>query len=152
MLLKIGRICFTFLQCAFLNVSSNRLPERMQSRIGCICSTFLRCEFSCVLFFNVFPQLFSKNVQLMPAFYFFLFSFFPAFFRLLLNCQTLRVKVSLFSSNYFNCLTSILFRNSYKFDSVWNNCLGTAHIGNGTHGRLQHWFKECKCKNPEENN
>ena len=37
---------FTFLLCAFSNVSSNRLPERMQSHIGCICLTFLRCGFS----------------------------------------------------------------------------------------------------------
>ena len=36
---------FTFLHCAFLNVSSNCLPERMKSHIGCICLTFLRCVF-----------------------------------------------------------------------------------------------------------
>ena len=37
---------FTFLHCAFLNVSSNCLPERMKSHIGCICLTFLHCVFS----------------------------------------------------------------------------------------------------------
>ena len=36
---------FTFLHCAFLNVSSNCLPERMKSHIGCICLTFLRYVF-----------------------------------------------------------------------------------------------------------
>ena len=38
-----GYICFTFLHCAFLNVSLNGLHENMQSRIGCICLTFLHC-------------------------------------------------------------------------------------------------------------
>ena len=42
----IGCICSTFLHCAFLNVSSNRLHQKMQSHIGCICLTFLHCVFS----------------------------------------------------------------------------------------------------------
>ena len=37
---------FSFLQCGFSNVSSNRLSERMHSCIGCTCSVFLRCVFS----------------------------------------------------------------------------------------------------------
>ena len=42
---NIGCICLTFLRCAFSNVSSNCLLVRMQSKIGCISFTFLRCEF-----------------------------------------------------------------------------------------------------------
>ena len=42
----IGYICLAFLHCAFSNVSSNGLPEKMQSHTGCICSTFLHCAFS----------------------------------------------------------------------------------------------------------
>ena len=42
----IGCICLTFPQCAFLNVSSNRLPGRMHNHIGCIFRTFLHCVFS----------------------------------------------------------------------------------------------------------
>ena len=42
----IGCICLTFLHCAFSNVSSNRLHQRMHSHIGCICLTFLQCAFS----------------------------------------------------------------------------------------------------------
>ena len=44
----IGCICLTFLQCAFLNVSSNCLSDKMQSYIGCICLTFLPCSFLAV--------------------------------------------------------------------------------------------------------
>merc|ERR1712213_197341 len=43
---RIGCIYLTFLQCAFSNVSSYRLPEKMHSRIGCIYLTFLHCAFS----------------------------------------------------------------------------------------------------------
>ena len=42
----IGCICSTFLHRAFSNVASNGLPEKMHSRIGCICLTFLHCVFS----------------------------------------------------------------------------------------------------------
>ena len=42
----IGYICLTFPHCVFSNVSSNCLPERMQSRIGCIWLTFPHCAFS----------------------------------------------------------------------------------------------------------
>ena len=41
-----GCICLTFLHCVLLNVSSNHLPERMQSHTGYICLTFLHCAFS----------------------------------------------------------------------------------------------------------
>ena len=41
-----GCICSTFLHCAFSNVSSKRLHKMMQSHIGCICLTFLHCAFS----------------------------------------------------------------------------------------------------------
>ena len=41
-------ICFTHLQCAFLNVSSNGMPEKRQSHNGCICLAFLHCVFSSV--------------------------------------------------------------------------------------------------------
>ena len=37
---------FTFLHCAFSNVSSNRMPEKRHSRIGCICLTFPHCSLS----------------------------------------------------------------------------------------------------------
>ena len=42
----IGCICLTFLHCAFSNVSSNCLPDRMHSHIGCICLT-LQLHYSC---------------------------------------------------------------------------------------------------------
>ena len=42
----IGCICLTFLHCVFSNVSSNRLPEWMQSHTGCICLAFLQCGLS----------------------------------------------------------------------------------------------------------
>ena len=45
---NIGCICLTFLHCAFSNVFSNGLPERMWSHIGCICMPFLHCASSCV--------------------------------------------------------------------------------------------------------
>ena len=54
----IGCICLTFLHCAFSNVSSNCLPERMQSHIGCICSTFPHCEFS-----NVSSKYLRQRMQ-----------------------------------------------------------------------------------------
>ena len=41
--------CLIFLQCAFSNVSSTRLPEIMHNHTGCICLTFLHCVFQCVL-------------------------------------------------------------------------------------------------------
>ena len=41
-----GCICLTFLQCAFSNVSSNYLREKMHNHTGCICLTFLHCAFS----------------------------------------------------------------------------------------------------------
>ena len=47
-----------FLHCAFSNVSSNRLPEKMHSHIGCICLTFLHCVFS-----NVFSKLLHRRMQ-----------------------------------------------------------------------------------------
>ena len=39
----IGCIYLTFLHCVFANVSSNRLHERMHSHIGCTCLTYLHC-------------------------------------------------------------------------------------------------------------
>ena len=42
----IGCICWTFLHCVFLKVSSNHLPEKMHSYTGCICWSFLHCVFS----------------------------------------------------------------------------------------------------------
>ena len=41
-----GCTCAAFLHCAFSNVPSNGLPERMYSHIGCICLIFLHCVFS----------------------------------------------------------------------------------------------------------
>ena len=41
-----GCICLTFLHCAFSNVSSKRLAERMHNHTGCICLIFLHCAFS----------------------------------------------------------------------------------------------------------
>ena len=41
-------LLFSYVQighCAFSNVSSNRLPERMQNHTGCICLTFFHCVF-----------------------------------------------------------------------------------------------------------
>ena len=43
---KMACTCITFLHCAFSNVSSNGLLERMHSHIGCICLFFPRCAFS----------------------------------------------------------------------------------------------------------
>ena len=40
---------FTFLHCAFSNVSSNCLPLRMQSHIGCICFVFSTVHFQMYL-------------------------------------------------------------------------------------------------------
>ena len=40
-----GCICLVFLHCAFSNVSSNRLPEKMHSRIGCIHMTYISVRF-----------------------------------------------------------------------------------------------------------
>ena len=42
----IGCTYLTFLHCAFSNVSSNCLNERMQKYTGCICLIFLHCAFS----------------------------------------------------------------------------------------------------------
>ena len=42
----IGCICLAFLHCAFSNVSSNGLHERMHSHIGSIYLAFLHCAFS----------------------------------------------------------------------------------------------------------
>ena len=39
----IGRNCLTFLHCAFLNVSSNCLPEKRHSHTDYICLAFLHC-------------------------------------------------------------------------------------------------------------
>ena len=44
--LSMCHFIFAFLHSVFLNVSSNRLYEKMQSHIGCICFAFLHCEFS----------------------------------------------------------------------------------------------------------
>ena len=54
----IGCICSTFLHCAFSNVSSNNLPERMRIHTGCICLTFLHCVFS-----NVFSKCLPEKRQ-----------------------------------------------------------------------------------------
>ena len=48
-------ICLAFLHCAFSNVSSDRLPEKMHSHIGCI---FLHCVFS-----NVFSKRLHERMQ-----------------------------------------------------------------------------------------
>ena len=54
----IGCIWMTFLLCAFSNVLSNCLPERMQSHIGCISLAFLHCAFS-----NVSSDCLSERMQ-----------------------------------------------------------------------------------------
>ena len=56
----IGCICLAFLHCAFLNVSSNGLPERMQSHTGCICLSFHDCAFSNISLKNLTP---SKRIH-----------------------------------------------------------------------------------------
>ena len=43
---RIGCICRIFFQSGFLNVSSKFLPEQLHSCIGYICVIFLRSEFS----------------------------------------------------------------------------------------------------------
>ena len=55
---RIGCICLTFLHCAFLNVSSNCLPEQRHSHTGYICLAFLHC-----VFLNVFSNCLSENRQ-----------------------------------------------------------------------------------------
>ena len=42
----LGCICLIFLHCAFSNVFSNCLNQRMHNHTGCICATFLRCVIS----------------------------------------------------------------------------------------------------------
>ena len=54
----IGCICLTFLHCAFLNVSSNCLPEKRHSHTDYICLAFLHCVFS-----NVSSNCLLKNRQ-----------------------------------------------------------------------------------------
>ena len=54
----IGCICFTFLQCAFSNVSSNGLPEIIHGYIGCACLIFLHCGFT-----NVSPNCLFERIH-----------------------------------------------------------------------------------------
>ena len=63
----IACISLAFLHCEFSNVSSNCLPERMQSPIDCICMTFLH-----KIVFCVFSALGSERVSLhwLHLFYF----------------------------------------------------------------------------------
>ena len=44
----IGCFFFIILYCAFSNVSSNRLPKKMQSYTACICWNFPHCVFAYV--------------------------------------------------------------------------------------------------------
>ena len=41
-----GCICLAFPHCVYSNASSNRLPENRHCHIGCICLPFLHCAFS----------------------------------------------------------------------------------------------------------
>ena len=50
-------ILFTFQHCVFSNVSSNCLPERMQTHTGNICLPFLHCVFSNGLSKHVHKQI-----------------------------------------------------------------------------------------------
>ena len=50
-----------FLHCAFSCVSSNGLPERMQSHIGYICLTFPHCACSCVSS-NCLPERMQSHI------------------------------------------------------------------------------------------
>ena len=50
-----------FLHCAFSCVSSNGLPERMQSHIGYICLTFPHCACSCVSS-NCLPKRMQSHI------------------------------------------------------------------------------------------
>ena len=63
----IACISLAFLHCEFSNVSSNCLPQRMQSPIDCICMTFLH-----KIVFCVFSALGSEQVSLhwLHLFYF----------------------------------------------------------------------------------
>ena len=53
----IGCICVTFLHCAFSNVSSNCLLEKMPCRTGCICLIFLHDAFSNVFICSKFSTV-----------------------------------------------------------------------------------------------
>ena len=55
----IGCICLSFLHCVLSNVSSNRLPEQMQSHIGCTCLAFLHCVLS-----NVSSSCLPERMQI----------------------------------------------------------------------------------------
>ena len=51
-------ICFTFLHCVFLNVSSKNLCGRLRSHIECTCLIFLYCVFS-----NVASNCLPESMQ-----------------------------------------------------------------------------------------
>ena len=71
-------ICLAFLHCVFSSVSSNCLPERMQSHIGCICLAFPHCMFAkrelvqlvqlgfCLLFGSMCWSRTKNNVSVLP--------------------------------------------------------------------------------------
>ena len=67
-------IYFTFLHCAFSKVSSNRLPESMQSHIGCICLSFLHCAFSNVSLNLLLQMMHSYICCICSAFFHHVFS------------------------------------------------------------------------------
>ena len=50
-----------FLHCALSNVSSNCLPEKMQSHIGCICLAFLHLCFIFEPVITLFTQIIFRN-------------------------------------------------------------------------------------------
>ena len=59
----IGRICDFSPQSGLISVSSNQLPSEMHSHIGCICSVFLEVEFSNVPVNSVPQQRLSYIVS-----------------------------------------------------------------------------------------
>ena len=65
----IGCIFMPFLHCAFSNLSSNCLPERIHNHIGCICSAFPQYVLS-----NVDPKILDQSKQTHIGCFFLLFA------------------------------------------------------------------------------
>ena len=59
----IGCICLTFLHCAFSNVSSNGLNEKMHSHIGYICLIWWHCQLFSSGLSHLNPSNQSHNFQ-----------------------------------------------------------------------------------------
>ena len=105
----IGCISLVFLHCEFSNVSSNRLPERMQSHIHCICFTFPHCVFA-----NVFLQNLNKRKQNHIGWICLNFPY-CALANVFANCLPERMH------NHIGCICFVCLHCA--FPNVFSNCL-----------------------------